>query len=453
MKKNIPMLYFIAIVGQMFGTAIAGTYLSFYMTERLLLTASAMGVILLVARIVDLIIGFLSGMIVQKTSFKYGQYRSWLIIGPICVAIGVIMCFLNPNISVQMKGVIVLLGYILYGGGMSFAQLGQNGMMSKIAGPNLDMRLTISGKIVQGQTVAQIATALTIMPLIIWVERFGVDGYTVVAILFSVISIAAQTTLFKGTKEYDQYDPDFKSKSGASGSVGSMIGDILKNKQILLVMLGDTLRFAAMMTIISLAMYYFTFVAGNPLLISVAMLSQSIAGFTGALFAPSIVKKIGKKNAAVTSGAIATLAYTGLALFAGANPILYIVLNSAGFLGMSLVNSCGVNLYLDCAEYQLYKTGKDNKTFSMSMFGVAIKVGFAVTSILVSWVLQTSGYDAATGMAEPARLARLIGAVPAVLYLVYMLIYMFFYKITEEKSREYAAHNYEKAAAAQKANN
>ncbi|HZK24208.1 MAG TPA: MFS transporter, partial [Oscillospiraceae bacterium] len=424
-----------------------------YMTERLLITTAAMGAILLVARIIDLIIGFLSGMIVQKTSFKFGQYRSWLLFGPISVAIGVIMCFLNPNLSIQMKGIVVLIGYILYGGGMSFGQIAQNGMMSKIAGPNLDMRLTISGKIVQGQTVAQIATALTIMPLILWVEGFGIDGYTLVAILFSVISLAAQTTLFRGTKEYDQYDPDFKSKGGASVSVGAMIGDILKNGQILLVMLGDTLRFAAMMTIMSLAMYYFTFVAKNPLLISVAMLSQSIAGFTGALFAPSIVKKIGKKKAAVISGAIATSSYTALALFAGSNPILYIVLNSIAFLGMSLVNSCGVNLYLDCAEYQLYKTGKDNKTFSMSMFGVAIKVGFAVTSILVSWVLQTAGYDAATGMAEPARLAKLIGAVPATLYLVYMLIYLFFYKITEDKSREYAAHNYQKAAAAQKANN
>ena len=110
MKKSVPWLYFFAMVAQMIGGTIAGTYLVFYMTSRMLIAAAVMGTILLVSRIVDLVIGMLSGAVVQKLCFKHGQYRFWLLYGPLAVSIGTTLCFINPSIPVMAKAVIVFFG-------------------------------------------------------------------------------------------------------------------------------------------------------------------------------------------------------------------------------------------------------------------------------------------------------------------------------------------------------
>jgi Na+/melibiose symporter-like transporter len=114
----------------------------------------------------------------------------------------------------------------------------------------------------------------------------------------------------------------------------------------------------------------------------------------------------------------------------------------------AIINSCGVNLYLDCGEYQLFKTGKDNRTFTMSMLGVGIKVGFVLSSVVVTLILEFSGYDGATAsVANVGMMVLLLGGIPAGLNLLYTVL-MLFYCITEEKSREYAAANAAKAQVA-----
>jgi len=442
MKKSLPWMFFVAMVAQMIGGTIAGSYLVFYMTERMLITATVVGSILLISRIVDLIIGLLSGVIVQKVCFKHGQYRSWLLYGPLAVSIGTTMCFINPAIPVMAKAVIVFVGYLLYGGGMSFIQISQNGSLAKIAGPDMATRLNISSKMVQGQSTGTIITSMITLPLILWIDAMGPDGYTTVQVAFALIGFIGQLSLFMATKEFDKFDPDFKNKGGATVSLTHMIGDTLKNSQIIIVMLGDMLRFGALMTLMSLAMYYFTYVVKQPLMMSTSMTIQSVFTLLCAFVSPQIVKKIGKKTAAICTGILGIIGYGCMAMFAIRGPMFYIIANTIAVAGSSLINVCGVNLYLDCAEYQLYKSGKDNRTFAMSMFGIAIKLGFIIASVLTAFVLNSAGYNEITKtLADPDKFVMLIGGIPAVFYVLYTILFLI-YKITEDKSREYADHNY-----------
>ena len=445
MKKSIPWLYFLAMFCQMVGGTLAGSYLTYYMTGRMLITATVMGTVMLVARIVDGVIGLLSGVIVQKVCFRHGQYRSWLLYAPIMVAIGTTMCFINPNIPVMAKTVIVFVGYILYGAGMSFAQLSQNGMMAKIAGPDMSIRMTIAGKTIQGMNAATIVTSAITLPLIMYIEsNSSLDGYTLVQVVYATLGLIGQIALFVGTKAYESYDPNFKQSAGAV-SLGTMLSETLKNGQLILLMIADALRWGALMALISLGMYYFTDIMGNPNAFALAMTIQGILGFVSSLIAPPIAMKVGKKASALIGGISGAIAYAGIALFAHTNYIIYIVCNSIAIVGGSLIGACGANLYLDCGEYQLYKTGKDNRTFVMSMFGMATKIGIAISSPIVALILNASGYLASpTGVAtiaNPRLMVMLIGGIPASLYALNFIL-MLFYKITDEKAKEMAAHNF-----------
>jgi hypothetical protein len=62
---------------------VVSSYLIFYMTERMEITVMVMGSIMVAARVLDMIMGFVSGVVVQKLHLKLGQFRTWLLIGPI----------------------------------------------------------------------------------------------------------------------------------------------------------------------------------------------------------------------------------------------------------------------------------------------------------------------------------------------------------------------------------
>jgi Na+/melibiose symporter-like transporter len=448
LDKKVPWLFFWAMVSQRIAIFMATAYVIFYITERMLMTAALMGAVMVAVRIFGLVSGVATGAIVQKVCLKHGQYRTWLAYGPFMYALGAIMCFINPAVPMIVKVVMVFVGYSLYDVALSFIQLSQNGLMSKIAGPNIAIRGAISAKQFQGQQLGGIIAAAITMPLILWVERMGVDGYSVIQAALAVFGAIGQLPLFFMTKEFDAYDPNFKQAGGASVKLGALFGETLKNGQLLLLFLADSLRWAAYMSLSAITAYYFRYVANNMALVTVALTAQSVAAFIGSVAGRPIATKLGKKNSGIVTGIFCAAFLAALAVWGEASAYVYIICTSGVFFFVSIIGAWGVNLYLDCGEYQLYKTGKDNRTFIMGFFGMSTRVGFILTSTAVAILLELSGYNgAANTVANVPLMVYLMGGILSGFFLLYMLL-MLFYGITEEKSKEYAEHNHQAAQAA-----
>jgi Na+/melibiose symporter-like transporter len=214
-KKSIPWLYFWALFAQTIGNALSTMYLIFYITERMLIGVVMMGTIMLLVRIADGIFSVLAGVIVQKTSLKHGQYRSWLLYTPFIVGIGNLLLFVNPAIPQAVKLIQIFVAYMALGAGMSFAQVSQNGLMSRIAGTNIANRLSITAKISQAQQAARIIGAMLAMPMILFFQALGADGYTTTQIVFVIFGVLGQLPLFFKTREYEGYNSNFR-QTGAS---------------------------------------------------------------------------------------------------------------------------------------------------------------------------------------------------------------------------------------------
>jgi Na+/melibiose symporter-like transporter len=400
--------------------------------------------IMLVARTADLILGVASGGIVQQTQLNKGQYRSWLLYGPFICSIGTTMLFINSSLPVAAKYAQIVIGYILYGGAMSFLQISNNGMMAKISGPNVDDRMSISSKTVQGQNIGRLLTSLVTLTVIQMFDKIEkLDGYTVTQLIFVTIGIAGQLVLYYGTKDYESYDPNFKTSGTGSVKTTTMVVNTLKNPQLVILMIGDTARSTVLMTLAGLAMYVFTYVVKNPTMMTPYMFTTAITSLVASFVIAPISKKIGKRNAGRMTGIICTLSYACLGLFAGESAIMFILFMAIAGVGTMFIGSVAATLYLDCAEYQLFQTGQDNRTFAMSMFGVTIKVGFVFSSIILSWLLEAGGYDAVNKvMADPNKFIRMTGFTSAAIYSIYLVIMLFFYQISEDKAKEYAEANF-----------
>jgi Na+/melibiose symporter-like transporter len=454
LRKDIPWLYFLATIFQTLGGTVSGGYLIFYMTERMDITLVVVGSIMVVARVIDMIMSFAAGVLVQKLHLKLGQFRTWLLVGPIVVAIGSTLCFFNAPLPEMGKAAIVLVGYVMYGSAMSFIQLSRNGLLAKISGPNMNHRMTISARIIQGQNAGTIIGSMSILPAILFINAKGADGYAIMQIIMAAIGMLFQLPLFFFTKEFDSGEkPASDAVAAATISIGAMISSVIKNGQLLILLFADILRWAAVMATYSLPAYFFTYIVKDMNKLTIALTIQSVLGFLASLVMPAAAKRTGKKGAAIIAGLVSAIAFLELAVFGLNGTIAYIVAFSVFIIAQALIDSCGVNLYLDCGEYQFYRTGKDARTFHMTMYGIGFKTGSIISSIIVTVLLSASGYQAGIMPGEQATVANiplmaiLFGAIPAALNLLYMLL-MLCYGITEEKSREYATANHERAQAA-----
>ena len=108
--------YGIGAVGKDMVYMLSASYILYYFQDIMGVSAIAMGIILLVARVFDAFNDPIMGVIVAKTKTKWGKFRPWLLIGTLTNAIILIVMFSAPP-SLDGKGLVAYaaITYILWG--------------------------------------------------------------------------------------------------------------------------------------------------------------------------------------------------------------------------------------------------------------------------------------------------------------------------------------------------
>ena len=451
MPKSIPWLYFFLNVGQALGTSVPIYYLMYFLTDFAGITPAIVASILLISRVVDFVFALIAGPIVQKSNMRWGQYRSWILICVFLVQIGVFMMFVNPDISLFAKAIIVCIGYMLQNVPMNFLITAQYGLMAKITGANTENRMAISAKLIQGLNVATIVVSAATLPFINYVIKFGANGFLIVSMIYGAAMIFTTLVVFVKTKEFDPYNPN--QKNVMSAGIGQMYGQTLRNSQMWVVLIANTLWMTCILLGTAVGIYYFQYSIGNVNMQPVSATIMAVVGCVAAFILAPTARKIGKRNSAITTALFGTVCMTLIGLFAHQNVWFFIVVSAINYFGAALVGIVGVNLFLDAAEYQLYKTGKDSRAFVMSLYNIPMKIALAVSSPIAAFMLTTSGYKQETidgilvpSMSNPLLFVRWFGLLQAAIYLVCVLMYVFMHKITDAKAAEYIAENQRRMA-------
>ena len=92
---------------------LSASYILYYYQDVLGVSAMAMGIILMAARVFDAFNDPIMGVIVAKTRTRWGKFRPWLLVGTLCNAIVLYLMFAAPP---AWNGV----GSYLYHDGHSF---------------------------------------------------------------------------------------------------------------------------------------------------------------------------------------------------------------------------------------------------------------------------------------------------------------------------------------------
>ncbi|MBE5825445.1 MAG: sugar:sodium symporter [Butyrivibrio sp.] len=108
--------YGLGAVGKDMVYMLSASYVLYYFQDILGVSAAAMGVILMVARVFDAFNDPIMGAIVAKTKTKWGKFRPWLLIGTVTNAIVLALMFSAPP-SLTPGGMVAFAAvtYILWG--------------------------------------------------------------------------------------------------------------------------------------------------------------------------------------------------------------------------------------------------------------------------------------------------------------------------------------------------
>lgn len=426
-------------------------YYSYFMTDVALIVPAHLSIFMFITHIIDAVSVPVSGVIIQKTQFRWGQFRSWLLFLPLSTFVFFTLTFTNiSSISYWIKISYLGAAYLIAHISLNFAFNAQLGLISILSG-HVDDRATLSARNVQFQYGSQIFFSIVAVWFLNYLNaKYGESlGFFTIVIFLAALQVIGYWNLFLRTKEYDRYDPDKKLKASHNLTGFEMLMQIIGNRHLIIIMIADTLKDVAIFSLTSVAVYYFKYVIGDSSWMSFYPLLTAIAILVSTLLAPAITKKVGRKEICVYTAFIGIIGYMILRMFGEGSPIAYIAIICGTNLIVYLPMPIRQAMYMDAAEYGFYKTGKDASAFIMSMYTMPVKIGIAIALTLIPAFLGYIGYEANVE-ATPgfvSSLMNLIAFLPMTCYLLAGFV-MMFYGLTDEKVALYMEANQKKRAEA-----
>jgi Na+/melibiose symporter-like transporter len=462
-KMDLPLKVRVAYVfnsiAGAFGMVIPMGYLTLYMQNYLGISPALVATLNAIAGMINLPFSLIAPAIVQKSNPKLGQFRSWFIGCGLVTLTGTILCFI-PTINTPAKAVLITIGFVISRVPSSFSMAANNGLMMKICGPNLGNRLGISALTMQATNAINIVTSFS-TPLIalklnnLWLGNVGGNitdvgnGYRFLAIAYGVFQILGILYLFSVSKTYDVYDPNRKQNTMTNVSFLEMFKGYLTNKTLVWFAIRDILSAMGMIGM-GLAVYYFIYAATdtpgyeNLRYQSIVNTITTAAGLFGAFVMPPLGRKFGMKRTSLAVSGYLCISAVVNALFAYQRLWVYTVFQALASIVMMASMSFGFNMYLNPAEEQLYKTGKDIRVAAMTLAMVPMSLGMLLATPITPIIYRFIGFDQSVYppvVSNPKLLVQLMFLIPVPTTLISMLITLFAYKIKDSEAQFYMQEN------------
>lgn len=435
MNKAIKRAWGVSEIGFFMMSSMETMFLIFYLTNVALLPLGIVGIITGASAIVDAFSAILAGVVIDKVTFKNGKYRPWLLICPPLVTVFFVLCFTKIGGDVT-AGIIVGIGYVMSHFIWNICWTANRDLIPVISKDPQD-RAWLSSRIGVGCNIGKIMNSLVVPTVSAALLGLigGVPAYTVVALVFCLVFVAAYYTHYFITKGYDTAE----SVGAKSITFKEMGRSIFTNSQLIVVLLHDAIRQIAFIGMGSLTSYYCVVVLGDSKLASPLLVAFYVGAVIGGLIAPNVVKKFGSKKTNLI-GMIGWGIAQGASLVLPANIVVIggILLVGQIFFGMSYGLTSG--FYAMCGTYGEYKTGESANGLVMACCSLAIKIAVALRGVAITACLGFIGYSA-TAEITPAVVSgirSLYGYFPVV-FIFLSLVPLIFFKLDDKQVREMEA--------------
>lgn len=395
------------------------SFLLFYYTDYVHVSAGVIGTIMLLSRVFDGITDLIMGIIVDRTKSRFGKCRPWILRMAIPFALAGILLFTVPSgLGNTAKLAYIFITYNLVSSVIYTAiNVPYATLNSLITQDQYERSVLSIFRMILATTGTLIITNLT-LPL---VEFFGnnLSAWTKTFGVFGILAVIVFMITFTGTKE--RVVPAKDTKQEKVPFVKG-IRLLFQNKYWMMITITLVFIFINYSLNGGAAVYYAKNILHNSDMVGTMNLVANLVQIGVMFFTAFIIKKIGKRNMLIVGAVIYGLGFAMFG-FVGTNMtgiIIACVLKGVGNAGIS---SCMFAIVSDTIEYGEWKTGYRTEGLINSASSFGFKVGNGLGSAILGWVIGAAG--AGTG----SEITFIW--IPAILCIGQVVV-MWFYKLDKE---------------------
>lgn len=443
--------YLFGDFGNDFTFILSSSFLMKFYTDVMAVDGYIIGIIMMVARIVDAFTDVAMGRICDRSKqTDKGKFRPWILrmCGPVAIASFLMYQSSLKNLPLTAKVIYIFITYILWGSVFyTSINIPYGSMASAISNDPGDRQSLSTFRTMGGMLAGAFVTAG--IPLVAYDKINGVEvlngsRFTLIAGICSLLAVVCYLLCYSLTTE--------RVKSVASlevqqnNNVLMMLRNAVKNRALISIICASIVMLLAQLTMQQMINYIFPDYYGNAKMQVVAMIPMGVGMLLAAAVAKPLVQKFGKAEVSVVCNLAAGIGNIVLFFVRPQNVFVYIAFMTVTWLGLGVFSTVCWALITDVIDYSEIKNGIREDGSVYALYSFARKLGQAASSGLAGALLSVIGYSteaAQQGLGQTQAvkegLFNIASLVPAAGLIVLALILWFWYplkkKVVDENVR------------------
>lgn len=453
-KNGEIAAYSAAGVGQNICYALVTGYLMYFYINVFRIDPRAVGLMLFIEGIWDIVNNPLCGMVIDRTRTKWGKMLPFLRGGTAPLALFTVLLFAGPYIikdpspMSSAKIAYMFVTYLLWELFYSITDVAYWGLSAAVSPLEADRRRVMTA-VNAAVSVGNALPAFTV-PLLLDYSAANSEKISASA-LFLLLGLATGVGgigLFS-LSGFCVKERVAQSKEGAH--FRESLRELSRNRGLRIIVLSGLVRSLSGVSGVFMT-YYFIDVLGYA---GFSVLAQIPSVLTWALsyaLLPAVRRRFSARTIALGSnllyGGIWLITFLiGLKYYRSAAVMLPVLMVGTGIMGLINAPSEIVlnEMLADASDYTEWKTGKRSEGISFSLRITTVKIGGTVVQAAASGLLWLIGYATSPDSARVPqsdavqfRIFLILALVPAIMYILSAVPY-FFYDLTGEKRQQMRA--------------
>lgn len=360
-------------------------FLLYYYTDVLGLSATAGGLIIMVALVFEALVDPLMGFVASRTSSRMGRYRPYLLFGAVPLAASFVLMFVPTGLAGNSLIAFAALAHLVFRTiyavvGIPYAALSaeitlDSGERSQVAGLRMIFALVS----------ATLLSSLT-LPASKWLGG-GVNGFFWVSLIYAALSVPAILMCFAATREQSSLDRDHPSLRDTLAMLRSNWPLQILLAATVLALVGSTMLTKTML-------YYLKYYVGSEAAVTYALVVFTLAAGLSIPFWLWITARSSKRLTWLAGSAVSVanwLAFYALSPREGL--VLWVMLGIGGFANGAISLSFWAMLP-DTVEFGEWKAGLRSGGAIYGLVSLTQKLSLGLGIGLLGILLDTIGFHA-----------------------------------------------------------
>lgn len=383
------------------------SYVTFYATDSLLLSAASIGLVLAFSRVFDGFTDIAAGIIIDKTKTKFGTARPYLLCGVVAQVMLALM-FSVPNISNTGKLIWLFVTYNLNSSifGTFFNILNATLLRRMIVKQDNRVKVLSYNGVFNNCAVTAVNI---ILPIVVAQATGNPDIWSLLGFGMGAVGVVLSVMSFILCKEYTDEElvemGVFKEQDQKKKVLlKDMLVSIIKNKYFLMYLVAFFVNALYIGISYSVGVYYFNTNLGNLALLS-SINTILIVSWPLNFIYPKIIAKTGMMKFAQGFLILAIIASIAR-MFVGSNLVLLAITSWLSAMVTGAISMLGPEMTIQCMEYSYLKNGIKAESIYNSFLNFVNKIGMGLGGAILGFVLTSAGYDGALAIQpESAKVA------------------------------------------------